>query len=103
MRNDDVDFDEWQQVQETHYDHDGAEELVTVLVLTIAEAKGVDPLDTESMPPLYESIDAAALEDTFFGPAKTGPTGKTGIVTFHYDTCKVSVDSDGWISVYEPQ
>lgn len=94
--------DEWVQVHQTHYDCGSDRELVTVLALTIAEAKGVHPLDNREMPPLFESIDAAALEDTFFGPlGEDAKHEDGGLVTFHYTEYKVALWADGWIFVYE--
>jgi len=99
-----VDPDQWVQVHQTQYDRESDRELATALVRAIAEAKGVDPLDSAEMPPLFESIDAAALEDTFFGPpgADTGHQDG-GIVTFRYTEYKVALRADGWIFVYEPR
>ncbi|AUG49600.1 hypothetical protein BVU17_18620 (plasmid) [Haloarcula taiwanensis] len=72
------------------------------MVYAIAEAEGVSPSEVKS-PPLYECVDAAALEDTFFGPDVTGRSRQgVGSVKFHYTDYLVKVRSDGWIQVYEP-
>jgi len=97
-----IDTSQWVQVNQASYDRESDGELVTALVEAIADAKDADPLDSEKMPPLYESLDVGALEDTFFGPsgAKRAPQDG-GIVTFHYTEYKVALRADGWIFVYE--
>lgn len=99
-----VSSDQWVQAHQVHYDRERGEELSTVLTYTIAEAQGVDPLDYTQMPPLYETIDAQALEETFFGPyGANTPREQTGVVTFKYNGYKVALRADGWIFVYEPR
>lgn len=96
--------DEWEQVNQAHYDRQGEDELVTSLVYAIADARDIDPMDHTEMPPLYESIDAPALEDSFFGPSGVRTNGEqSGTVSFRYDGCKVTLREDGWIYVYEPR
>jgi hypothetical protein len=98
-----ADADEWVQVAQLKYDRECKEELATALVKAIAEAKGVDPLDHAQMPPLYESVDAHALEETFFGPYDADKSREEGgRITFRYNTCSIVLRSDGWIFVYEP-
>jgi hypothetical protein len=102
--------DDWQQVEQRCYDADGDADLATVLVEAVAAAKDVEPLDSESMPPLYEFTDAESIEETLFGPPGT-ETERTSrerrneesVVTFRYEELGVAVHSDGWIHVYEPQ
>jgi len=97
-----IDDDQWVQVHQAHYDRESDRELVTALVTAIAEAKDVDPIDDPEMPPLFESLDAAALERTFFGSPGTDPRHRDGgLVTFHYTGYKVALRADGWIFVYE--
>ena len=98
-----VDTDQWVQVHQVHYDRTSEDELVTTLIMAIAEAKDVDPLDAAEMPPLYETLDAAALENTFFGPSGAGTDHQDGgAATFQYGGCKVALRADGWIFIYEP-
>lgn len=61
------------------------------VVKAIAEAKDVKP--RKLTPPLCEVIDPDALEKLF---AHKSATGK---VVFNYNSCEVSVFSDGYISV----
>lgn len=101
---DSVDTERWTQVQQAHYDRNQEEELTTTLVFAIAAAKGVDPLDHDAMPPIYESIDVQSLEDAFFGPSGADTQrSQAGAVNFQYDGLTISLRADGWISVYEPQ
>ncbi|WP_162224377.1 HalOD1 output domain-containing protein [Halorussus amylolyticus] len=89
------------QVEQARYDPESDRELATVVVFAIADAKGVDPLDG-TMPPLYDTIDAEALEDTFFGStAPNTDREELGVVSFHYDGYRVVVRSDGSIRVTE--
>ena len=93
--------DEWELISRSRYDPLGNEGLVTALVLAIAEAKGVDPLDYSMMPPLNDYFDAASVDDGFFDPSERGPE-RSAVVTFLYETYRVTVESDGCISVYTP-
>lgn len=100
-----VDTDDWVQIHQSYYDSTNDEgELTTALVSAIAEAKGVDPLNHSEMPSLYDSIDAQALEETFFGPSGAETQREEGsVVTFIYEDYKVALRADGWIFVYEPE
>jgi hypothetical protein len=92
----------WTQVAQRLYEPDGRGELTTAIVYAIAEAEGISPSELKS-PPLYECVDAAALEDTFFGPDVTVRSRQgVGTVEFHYTDYLVKVRSDRWIQVYEP-
>jgi len=92
---------EWTLVVQRQYDPEEGT-LATTLVFVVAEAMEVDPTQVQS-PPLYDCIDARALERTFFA---TGPAGSpphaTGAVQFHYRDYLVRVRSDGHIAVYAP-
>jgi hypothetical protein len=91
----------WRQVAQRHYDPDENVELTTAIVFAIAEAEGVSPTEVKS-PSLYESVDVAAIEDTFFGPDfGEVPQQGTGTIEFHYRQYLVKVKSDGWIQVCE--
>lgn len=92
----------WSQVAQRHYEPDGAGELTTAIVFAIADAKDVSPIEIKS-PPLYECVDAPALEDTFFGPNVAAESRQgMGTVEFRYTDYLVKVRSDGWIRVFEP-
>lgn len=98
------DTDDWVQIQQSYYDSADEAELTTALVSAIAEAKDVDPLNHSEMPSLYDSIDAQALEETFFGPSEAEIQREEGsIVTFIYEGYKVALRADGWIFVYEQE
>lgn len=89
------------QVAQRHYEPDGDGDLTTAIISGIAEAEGVAPSEVKS-PPLYESVDAAAIEGAFFGPSVAGETRQcVGTVEFQYAGYLVTVRSDGWIRVYE--
>ncbi|WP_423999656.1 HalOD1 output domain-containing protein [Haloarcula salina] len=101
--NDDKSGDEMHrsQVAQRHYEPDGRGELTTAIVYAIAEAEGIPPSEVKS-PPLYESVNAPAIEDAFFGPTAAGRSRRgNGTVEFQYGDYLVEVRSDGWIRVYE--
>ena len=62
----------WSQEAQRHYEPNGSGELTTAIIYAIAEAKDISPAELKS-PPLYQVIDAPALEDTFFGEMSIVP------------------------------
>jgi hypothetical protein len=95
-------FQGWRLATQVKYDRDDDTELAPVIVRAVADVKGVDLLDS-ALPPLYDSLDTAALEETFFGLSETRTVDdEAGAVTFTYDGFRVALKSDGWIFVYEP-
>lgn len=93
---------DWVQIAQRRYDPDGGQELATEIVFAIASAEGISPTELES--PLYERVDAAALEATLFSPTVgDDDAGQDSVTTtFRYGTYLVKVRSDGQIQVYEP-
>lgn len=90
----------WTQVAQRHYDPDRDPELTAALVYAIADAEGICPTDLKS-PQLYEIVDAAALEETYFGRDAVGGSRQgVGTTEFRYGQYLVKVRSDGWIQVY---
>lgn len=63
------------------------------VVVAVAEAKGVDPLELE---PLGTVIDPEALDRIFTRPEGCRPTGR---LTFRMDGCEVTITSSGELSV----
>lgn len=94
--------EDWRLVTRSRYDPTGDEGLVTTLVLALAEAKDVDPLDYAQMPPLDDYFDATALEDRFFDRSGSDRRDETRAVTFTYEAYRVAVRNDGRISIYTP-
>ena len=93
--------DRWTQVVQYHYDPDEDEELTTAILFAVAEARDASPSEIDA-PPLYEWIDAAALEETFFGTDVAGDVRRgVGTVEFRYVEYLLHVRSDGWIRVFE--
>lgn len=92
---------DWVQVAQRRYDPGGDQELATEIVFAVAAAENVPPADVES--PLYERVDAAALEATLFSSTGDGDDFRESMTTtFRYATYLVKVRSDGRIQVYEP-
>lgn len=89
-----------------NYDPSVDGELATFLVMTVAKARGNDPLDTEALeelPPIHHAIDATAVERLFFG-SDCGETLRNeirGAVTFPYAGYLIHLQSEGIVSVYE--
>lgn len=63
------------------------------VVVAVAKAKGVDPLELE---PLGNVIDPEALDKIF---AETDDSRPSGWLTFRMAGCEVTVTSDGELSV----
>ncbi|RKD97935.1 HalOD1 output domain-containing protein [Halopiger aswanensis] len=74
---------------------DGDEPLSVRVAREIAAHDGVDP--TELSPPLYHSLDTAAL-DALFEPKRRGGS-RHGRITFAYNEKRVTVHDDGEITV----
>jgi len=96
--------DEWRQITQVHYDPDSSESLTATLVTAIADARGVDPLDYDQMPPLYDAIDPTSLENTLFERAQSNRLDRdaAGVILFRYGEHMVTLQGDGWISICEP-
>ncbi|MXV63913.1 hypothetical protein GS429_17970 [Natronorubrum sp. JWXQ-INN-674] len=91
----------WRQVAQRHYEPERDGGLTTPIVFALAEAEDVSPSEMKS-PPLYESVDVAGIEQTFFGlNDDVKPRQGIGSVEFRYTEYLVKVRSDGWIQVYE--
>lgn len=66
------------------------------VAVAIAHTEGV-PVD-ELHPPLYEKIDLDALDD-LFAPTACGTPRTAGLVKFHYQEYKITVTSNGKVTV----
>ena len=89
-------------VTQAHYDRESHRDLTTEIIFAIADAEDVAPIEIKD-PPLYECVDIAAIEDGFFGPKVNGHSRDSeGSVAFQYNQYRVTVASDGWITVSEP-
>lgn len=92
---------DWEQATQRLYKPDKDGELTTAVVFAIADVMGVSPDEVKS-PPLYETVDVAAIEDAFFGfGSEEGAQEGTGSVEFRYTETLVKVRSDGWIQVFK--
>lgn len=67
------------------------------VVRAIAAHDGVDPVDLS--PPLYASIDPAALDSLFEPTSPARPGERVGSLTFDYDGKQVTVGADGEITI----
>lgn len=72
-------------------------EISETVVMTVAKAKGVDPLDLE---PLYTVIDSDAL-NSMFRPSVGSPPA-TMELRFSMEGCEVVVRGDGEVAVTPP-
>lgn len=92
----------WRPVAQQLYEPDRDGGLTTAIVFALADAEDVPPTELKS-PPLYESVDVAGIEQTFFRmDDDDGSRQGTGAVEFRYAEYLVKVRSDGWVQVYEP-
>lgn len=81
-------------VADAWYDTDGEETLVVALADALAEAEGVE---TDDLPPLYESIDIDAIVALF--ERHDGPSDPQAVLSFRVDHWNVFVRADGRIRV----
>lgn len=89
-----------QLLEQAHYERAGRDDLTTTIIRAIAAAEGVSPAELKE-PVLYECVDIAALEDSFFGPTVAGERRNAiGSVEFTFGEYRVELASDGWVSVY---
>ena len=83
------------------YDPDEDGSLAVEIVYAVADARDVAPTEIRS-PTLYESVDNSSLQGALFDPnGWDRPASGSGSVQFHYAEYLVTVESDGWIEVYE--
>ncbi|WP_435073958.1 HalOD1 output domain-containing protein [Halorubrum sp. HHNYT27] len=92
----------WRQVAQRHHEPGKNDELVTDIVLAVADAEGVDMTELRA-PPLYEVVDVVGIEKAFFGQNQhNNARPGTGTIEFHYAGYLIKVRSDGWVQVHEP-
>ncbi|WP_129113658.1 HalOD1 output domain-containing protein [Halegenticoccus tardaugens] len=73
--------------------------MTAAILKAVAKAERVDILSITGSPLLYDSVDAVALEKSLF----TGSTSAVPrVVQFSFYDYEITVESDGWIQVYEP-
>ncbi|MFB6106308.1 MAG: HalOD1 output domain-containing protein [Halobacteriaceae archaeon] len=89
---------DWIFETQSHYDPTDSRNLTTVIVGAIAEAEGVSMTEVLS-PPLYDVVDVAALEEALFGRPSGTNDRVESVVEFCYHGYKVSVESNGWVTV----
>jgi hypothetical protein len=88
-------------VQQTQYERAGRHDLTTTIVGAVADVEGISPTELKD-PVLYDCVDVASLEDAFFGPDVSGRNRDgDGTVEFQFGDYRITVNSNGWISVYE--
>lgn len=93
---------EWHQVTQTQYDPSCDDELGTKIVYAVADTKNVDPLDHDQLPVLHDVVDAEFLEETLITPVRTsGSSTGESHVSFEYADLLVTVEQNGWITLYE--
>ncbi|WP_336336573.1 HalOD1 output domain-containing protein [Haloarcula brevis] len=88
----------WAFITQSHYDPATTRDITTVIVEAIADAEGVSVTEVLS-PPLYEVIDAAAIETALFGRPDVSEDSTESTVEFRYNEYKIEVKADGWVTV----
>lgn len=92
---------EWVQVSQAPFDEGSSDELAVTIIELVADAEGISPRDVKS-PPLYDTVDAAALEAAYFGPERRVQAGEsTASTEFLYRGFRIVVQSNGWVRLYE--
>lgn len=93
--------DEWEFVLQRPADRLDDRGLTTTIVMAVADAEGIAPKDVKD-PPLFEAIDAVALEQAFFGRGDRESAHDENMTTeFMYHDHRIVVRSDGWVLVYD--
>lgn len=95
------DGSEWTLAVQVPFDESGSHDLTSAIVAAVAEAEGVRPTEVKE-PPLYEVLDVAALEASFFGSPTIGRESDAHrAVEFLYRGHRVVVRSDAWVQIYD--
>ncbi|WP_259535308.1 HalOD1 output domain-containing protein [Halalkaliarchaeum sp. AArc-CO] len=99
-------FEDQTPIYRDRYDPTKDGELATYLTVSVAKVMGVDPLDIEAvekLPPIYDAIDATAVQRLFFAGDCVGVQRNEirGAVTFPYAGRVIHIRADGTVSVYE--
>lgn len=76
----------------TSWNIDSGNTPLQAVLSAVAKAKGSDPLE---LPPLYNTIDADALNQLFLSE----PGSSAIRVSFHYEGCKVTIKGSGEVRV----
>lgn len=91
---------DWEVSVQVPYDPTEDDDLATAVVYAVAEAEGIGPGDVKS-PPLYDVVDAAALEEAIFGSGSASASRDDVRSTeFLYRGHRVVVRGDGWVVVH---
>lgn len=75
------------------YDIDRSELPSTTVIMTVADAMGVEP---DALPPLYDTVEPDALDDIFLSAKRAA---RDVLVAFSFNGCEVTVESNGVITV----
>ncbi|WP_224333845.1 HalOD1 output domain-containing protein [Haloprofundus halobius] len=89
----------WTFATQAQYDPSDSRDLTTVIVSTIADAEDTAIVEIKN-PPLYEVIDVAGIDDVLFDHSPITQNGTNSTVEFRYNDYKVSVETDGWVTVF---
>lgn len=91
----------WTLQVQVPFDEGADHDLTSAIVVAVAEAEGVSPMDVKE-PPLYEVLDVVALEESLFGSSTIGRAdGNSRSVEFLYRDHRVVIRSDAWVQVYD--
>ena len=88
----------WTFATQRHYDSEEPLTLTNVIIEAIADAEGVPFVEIKE-PPLYEVVDAEALEEALFNRPTASRESMGSSAEFHYNGYKVKVEADGWVTV----
>lgn len=81
------------------YDSAHSESLSMVIIMTVADIVGADPLELD---PLYESIEPERL-DEFVSPSTDEATDSDGPITFTYHDYTITVHQRGHVVIRRPE
>ncbi|MFQ3320021.1 MAG: hypothetical protein ACI8UR_000353 [Natronomonas sp.] len=92
-----VDYDAESGVYRTSYDWNSPASLSEAILAAVSTVTGCDPIE---LPPLYEQVDPACLEELF--APEPGCPRRSGSITFRLGDCHVTIAADGELVVYPP-
>lgn len=97
----DAEASEWEAIVHRSFECDDELDIVREIIEAVAAAEGVDPMMLGSS--LFEAVNVVAIEALFFDRTSQGQQRHcTGTVHFRYRGFRVTVTSDGQVTVAEP-
>ena len=91
---------DWELLDQIPFGPDEPHDITTAVIEGVAEAEGVRQMEIRD-PPLYEIVDAEALQEALLGIPQDQTEGLQ-FSEFMYQGYRIVVRSDGWVQVFCP-